>query len=124
MIEDFGGTVTGSVSGKTDYIVVGKEPGRKKVSEGEKRGIPLLGLMSLRKLLTGDDIAGDEPGKLAVFFFRFLFLVSSVNSPTDCSANHAFFEGLRQQAHRVLRDARPCETLRLPAWSSPSISDS
>lgn len=80
MIEDFGGTVTGSVSGKTDYIVVGKEPGRKKVSEGEKRGIPLLGLMSLRKLLTGDDIAGDEPGKLAVFFFRFLFLVSSVNS--------------------------------------------
>lgn len=69
MIEDFGGTVTGSVSGKTDYIVVGKEPGRKKVSEGEKRGIPLLGLMSLRKLLTGDDIAGDEPGKLAVFFF-------------------------------------------------------
>lgn len=123
MIEDFGGTVTGSVSGKTDYIVVGKEPGRKKVSEGEKRGIPLLGLMSLRKLLTGDDIAGDEPGKLAVFFFVSCFW-SHRSIPTDCSANHAFFEGLRQQAHRVLRDARPCETLRLPAWSSPSISDS
>ena len=72
MIEDFGGTVTSSVSGKTDYIIVGKEPGRSKVTQGEKRGIPLFGLMSLRKLLIGHDIAEDEPGN---FFFGILSLL-------------------------------------------------
>ena len=33
MIESFGGRVTGSVSGKTDYLVVGKAPGASKVNK-------------------------------------------------------------------------------------------
>jgi len=31
MVESFGGRVTGSVSGQTDYLIVGKEPGASKV---------------------------------------------------------------------------------------------
>ena len=41
MIESFGGRVTGSVSGKTDYLVVGKEPGMSKVSQARDRGVDL-----------------------------------------------------------------------------------
>lgn len=81
MIEEFGGKVTGSVSGKTDYVIVGKDPGRSKVTAGEERGIPLLGLMSLRKLLCGQEIAGDEPGKFFAGIFLFLVSGLTVNSP-------------------------------------------
>lgn len=42
MIESFGGVVTGSLSGKTDYLVVGKEPGASKVTKARKQNIPLL----------------------------------------------------------------------------------
>ena len=31
MVEAFGGKVTGSVSGRTDVLIVGKEPGGSKV---------------------------------------------------------------------------------------------
>ncbi|KAL7543506.1 hypothetical protein ACHAWF_007412, partial [Thalassiosira exigua] len=64
MIESFGGRVTSSVSGKTDFLVVGKEPGRSKVSQADKRGLPMLDLLSLRRVLTGGctlEGAKDEP---------------------------------------------------------------
>jgi hypothetical protein len=38
MIEDFGGRVTSAISGKTDYLVVGKEPGRSKVGKARAAG--------------------------------------------------------------------------------------
>ena len=37
MVESFGGRVTGSVSGKTDVLIVGKEPGMSKVSKGRQQ---------------------------------------------------------------------------------------
>jgi hypothetical protein len=48
MIESFGGRVTSSVSGKTDLLIVGKEPGRVKVQEAETR--PKCHLISLKDL--------------------------------------------------------------------------
>lgn len=53
MIEDFGGRVTGSVSGKTDYLVVGKEPGASKVKKAHDRGLPLIDLRTLQSMLLG-----------------------------------------------------------------------
>lgn len=53
MIESFGGRVTSSVSGKTDFVVVGQEPGRSKVTQAEDRNIPLIDLLSLHRLLMG-----------------------------------------------------------------------
>jgi NAD-dependent DNA ligase len=37
MVEAFGGKVTGSVSGRTHILVVGKEPGLGKVSQAERQ---------------------------------------------------------------------------------------
>jgi hypothetical protein len=50
MIISFGGRVTGSVSGKTDVLVVGKEPGMSKVSQARaKDKVLLVGLMDLKQ---------------------------------------------------------------------------
>jgi len=38
LVESFGGRVTGSVSGKTDVLVVGQQPGFSKVSQARARG--------------------------------------------------------------------------------------
>lgn len=48
MIESFGGRVTSSISGKTDLLIVGKEPGRVKVQDAETR--PKCHLISLKDL--------------------------------------------------------------------------
>ena len=37
MVESFGGRVTSAVSGKTDVLIVGKEPGMSKVSKGRSQ---------------------------------------------------------------------------------------
>ena len=51
MIESFGGRVTSAVSGKTDILVVGKDPGFSKVSKA--RSNPSIQLMSIRDLKNG-----------------------------------------------------------------------
>jgi DNA ligase (NAD+) len=50
MIVAAGGKVTGSVSKKTDYVVVGDEPGSK-LTKAEQLGIAILDEQGLRKLL-------------------------------------------------------------------------
>lgn len=49
-IEALGGKVTGSVSGKTDYVVVGEEPGSKR-DKAERLGIKLLDETAFRELI-------------------------------------------------------------------------
>ena len=53
MIEAFGGRVTSAVSGKTDYLVVGKAPGAKKVSEAIAKGVPTVDIAGLKAVLEG-----------------------------------------------------------------------
>ena len=50
-IEEAGGKVSGSVSGKTDYLVVGDAPGSK-VRQAEELGIKLIDEQALRALLS------------------------------------------------------------------------
>jgi DNA ligase (NAD+) len=50
-IEDHGGRVTGSVSKKTSYLVLGENPGSKSV-KAEELGIPILDEEGLRKLVS------------------------------------------------------------------------
>lgn len=52
LIEAAGGRVTGSVSSKTDYAVVGENPGSK-LTRAQELGIPLLDEEGLRRLLAG-----------------------------------------------------------------------
>ena len=50
-IEAAGGSVTGSVSGRTDYLVVGEDPGSK-FEQAEKREVPMLSESDLLELLS------------------------------------------------------------------------
>ena len=58
MVEAFGGRVTSSISGKTDILLVGKEPGYAKVSQAQSRGgIALLSLEDVRVSLIKGSVA-------------------------------------------------------------------
>lgn len=50
-IEDLGGKVTGSVSKKTDYVVVGESPGATKLNKAQDLGIAILDEKAFKKLL-------------------------------------------------------------------------
>lgn len=71
MVQSFGGRVTSAVSGKTDYLVVGKEPGRSKVGAARSRGVRMVDLRSLQKLLmnesTFEAIEQGPPPKIESF---------------------------------------------------------
>lgn len=51
LIENFGGRVTGSVSGKTNFVVVGKDPGASKVTKATAKSIPLVDLLALNRVM-------------------------------------------------------------------------
>jgi DNA ligase (NAD+) len=50
LIESHGGKVTGSVSGGTDYLLLGENPGSK-LEQSRKRGVPTLSEADLRQLI-------------------------------------------------------------------------
>ncbi|KAB1197724.1 MULTISPECIES: NAD-dependent DNA ligase LigA [Haloferax] len=43
LVDSHGGTVTGSVSGNTDYLVIGESPGQSKRDDADEKGVPTLG---------------------------------------------------------------------------------
>ena len=45
--------MTSAVSGKTDFVLVGKDPGKSKVGKADEKGIPMISLISLQPLLMG-----------------------------------------------------------------------
>ena len=51
VVESHGGSATGSVSGNTDYLVVGENPGASKTSDADDEGVPTLDETELRELL-------------------------------------------------------------------------
>jgi len=51
LVERHGGTVAGSVSGNTDYLVVGENPGRRKREDAEAEGVPRIDETAFRDLL-------------------------------------------------------------------------
>ncbi|CAM9858671.1 unnamed protein product [Chrysoparadoxa australica] len=61
MIKSFGGKVTGSVSGRTNYLIVGKEPGISKVSQAREKGIQMMDTRALTEACMGTPIAELPP---------------------------------------------------------------
>jgi hypothetical protein len=61
MIERYGGRVTGSVSGKTDHLVVGKNPGTSKVCQARNKNISVLDLLGLKNSIQGVTTLQDAP---------------------------------------------------------------
>ena len=56
-----GGKVTSAVSGKTDVLVVGKDPGCGKVTQARSRGITLMSLLELQNVIRGTAIEDVTP---------------------------------------------------------------
>ena len=54
MIESFDGKVTSAISGKTNCIIVGDEPGEKRLEEARSKGKPIINRATLHKILTGE----------------------------------------------------------------------
>jgi len=50
LIETNGGKVTGSVSGNTDYLVLGEDPGSK-YDQAQKRGVPTISEQELKDMI-------------------------------------------------------------------------
>lgn len=65
LLEALGADVTGSVSGKTMAVVVGKDAGAKKLTAAKERGLPLLNEAQLLELIAGKTLA-DVVGGAAV----------------------------------------------------------
>ncbi|MEZ4238759.1 MAG: BRCT domain-containing protein [Myxococcota bacterium] len=55
-LKALGASVTGSVSGKTDYVITGENPGENKLEAAEEHGVPLLDHEQFARLLAGDDL--------------------------------------------------------------------
>ena len=69
MIASFGGTVTSAISGKTNILVVGKEPGQSKVTQAHERKIPRVDLMALNERIYGrlETLEAAEPAVITGF---------------------------------------------------------
>ena len=65
LIEAHGGKNSGSVSGKTSFLLAGSKPGPEKIKKAESLGIPVLDEDAFRKLLPEGSLPGpagsDEP---------------------------------------------------------------
>jgi NAD-dependent DNA ligase len=51
-----GAVVTGSVSGRTDYVVAGINPGGNKLDDAAEHGVPVLDEAQFGRLLAGEDV--------------------------------------------------------------------
>ncbi len=52
-IQSMGGKVTGSVSGKTDYLLIGENPGSK-FDRAKELGVNVIGEQELRQMVSVD----------------------------------------------------------------------
>ena len=67
IVTSFGGSVTSSISGKTNYLLVGKEPGLSKVRKANENGITRLNLDDLKNLCEGGSAGDIKPIQITSF---------------------------------------------------------
>ncbi len=69
LIEAHGGKNSGSVSGKTSYLLVGTKPGPEKVKKATDLGIEIIDEATLRQMIGSQSETGDGlPGASALLF--------------------------------------------------------
>ena len=51
IVEKFGGVARQQLSGKTDFLVYGEEPGAMKIDEAKKRGIIVMNIYEFFQLI-------------------------------------------------------------------------
>ena len=57
LVERHGGRVTSSVSGNTDYVVAGENPGQTKLGDADDHDVPVLDQTAFESLLAANDVA-------------------------------------------------------------------
>jgi len=62
-VRSLGGSVTGSVSKKTSFVVAGADPGGNKMEGAKKHGIPVLTEQELLEMLRENQASKEEPSK-------------------------------------------------------------
>jgi DNA ligase (NAD+) len=69
LIEANGGKNSGSVSGKTSFLLAGSKPGPEKIKKAESLGIPILDEEAFRRLLPGGESGStqNEEPELTLF---------------------------------------------------------
>ena len=71
LIEANGGKNSGSVSGKTAFLLAGSKPGPEKIKKAESLGVPILDEEAFRKLLPDSSVASlpqnDNETELTLF---------------------------------------------------------
>ena len=132
MVQAFGGRLTGSVSGKTNILIVGKQPGMSKVSKA--RANPKITLMTIHDLKagleSGDVLAAAAPVQITQFSGGFVGArAAAMGLPGNGLALTASPEELRKasgiEGPLALPDAPgagpvapPCQDLAFPAPAS------
>ena len=70
LIEAHGGKNSGSVSGKTSFLLAGSKPGPEKIRKAESLGVPVLDEEAFRKLLPEGSLpgpAGNDETEMTLF---------------------------------------------------------
>lgn len=99
LIERYGGKVTGNISRKTTYLVLGRDSGASKTEKAQSFGTKILNEDELLELIR------TKPGKKSKF---------EVAAETECKAAKA------KSPSQKLTSQRPGVTKKSPAKSSPS----
>ena len=119
IVESFGGRVTSSISGKTDILLVGKDPGYSKVSKARKNGkVQLITLKDLKDGLEGGCLEGMQP-VLAIGGFSSGFGNNSValKQPTEARALMADLLNPQQ-----IEDSKPPALKKAPPSEASSAA--
>lgn len=114
-IERFGGVVRTALSGRTDMLLVGREPGVAKLSEARSRNVPLLNLEHLIDLVHGRSMI-DKPIKIDSFSTGFYGTGLAVKMTAD------ELNELRRSHGALPAPSKPEPAPLLPSSSNPEPS--
>jgi NAD-dependent DNA ligase len=97
MVEAFGGRVTSAVSGKTDILIVGKDPGFSKVNKSKQKGIQLIALKDLKEAIEGGRLEdAPRPGAITNFSSGYSLATGSNSLALTASDEALAFASARQ----------------------------
>jgi hypothetical protein len=97
MVEAFGGRVTSAVSGKTDILIVGKDPGFSKVNKSKQKGIQLIALKDLKEAIEGGRLEdAPRPGAITNFSSGYSLVTGSNSLALTASDEALAFASARQ----------------------------
>jgi len=114
MVEAFGGKVTGSISGKTSYLIVGKQPGASKVSAAAGKGVQRIDIQGLKDVLeSGGARALKDAPPVAITAFSAGFRGNGLAALTD--VDHLYDPPAKAKATKATK------AIKAPKAEQPAV---